>query len=154
GTSRRTSSARSWCTRSSRTGSAERSVSRALDRRLLQRFELAPGIAGERRLRVLVDQLVERLLRVGALPRFQVGFPQLHQDAVHRQWTVLALRHLLEGVDGLIVLAGACLRFGEAETGHLAEEAVARPVDHLLKHPGRLHRVAERQRRRGFLVTR
>src|SRR5205085_1363883 len=82
-----------------------RSVERL--RRLFQRLDFLARIAGERRLGVLLDEPIESLLRVGALARLQIGATELHQDAVDRQRSVLALRELLERVDRLIELAGA-----------------------------------------------
>src|SRR5262249_28907186 len=101
-------------------------------RALFDRVELFAGVPGKRRVRVLLDEPVEGLLRVRALSRLEIRPAKLHQDAVDRQRPFLALRELLERVDRLVELAGAHLRLREPELGHLSVEPVADLVDHLL----------------------
>src|ERR1051325_6331335 len=99
-------------------------------RGFLERIQLAARVAAERRLRVLVDETRECLPRICRLAGFQIGATELHQDAVDRQRTVFALRHVLEGVDRLLVLTLTRLRFRETETRHLpVDAAAARAID-------------------------
>ena len=48
----------------------------------LQQIQLTPGLLRIGRLRVLVDDLGERLLRLVFLARSRIGPPELHQDGV------------------------------------------------------------------------
>src|SRR5438128_1522977 len=120
---------------------------------LLQVLQLLLRVAVERRFRVLLNETVERLLRVGALAGIEVRAAEAHEDAVDRQRAVLALRELFEHVDCLVVLAGARLRLRQPEPRRLAVDAVASLVDHLLVGRGRLRRVVQRHPRRRFLIA-
>ncbi len=71
-------------------------------RALLQRLENLARLAVERRLRVLVNQSIEGLLRVGGLAGVHVQTSELHQDSVHRKRSILVLRELFERVDRLV----------------------------------------------------
>ena len=74
------------------------------------------------RVRELLDDLVERLLRLVRLPCRQIDSGQLHQHGIAWETLVVAVDHFLRDCDGLVVLLRLNVDIDEAKLGHPAVE--------------------------------